>query len=319
MHGQRMRFTVRPSMIVVGITAVVMATALLPAVAIGAVMVLGTAPVARAGEAQAADADPRTRRLIDEVVNTYKALPAYVDQGHVCEVTRYRGKQRTKASPVSLAYSRPNELAPCSASTELVCDGQNLSIAWVPLHRYVVIKAPGPIALSTFTDQMDEVTRTVALSGDQMHFPLVMALLSGDAQGGAMLASRGARLVVEPDRQVDGKVLHSLLVDQGMAVSHRLLIEPDTKLIRQIQELYSHSPERLADGQKRTHRGAGSSRNRGPPRASRPTPLKRTCSPTGLPRTATGSETSDTLFSSPRRCSPSRSSRSWANRPRISH
>ena len=62
------------------------------------------------------------------------------------------------------------------------------------------------------------------------------------------LRSRGT--VVEPDRKLDGKLVHSVLntalVDVDMSASIRLLIDPETKLIRQIQEFYRYSAQDLA-------------------------------------------------------------------------
>jgi AhpC/TSA family len=70
-----------------------------------------------------------------------------------------------------------------------------------------------------------------------LHFPLVVALLSEEAVANEIFNSRGARLVLEPDRKVDQKTLHSLLVERDGASKIRLLIESDTKLIKQIQEI----------------------------------------------------------------------------------
>jgi thiol-disulfide isomerase/thioredoxin len=225
------------------------AAAVFLGLAIAGVTLSWTGQTGYATELQVGD-DARARRLIDEVVKTYRTLPNYVERGQVSEVTRFRGKQRTKTSPVSLAFSRPNRLALRTARTELVCDGKQFSIAWAPFRRYVVMKAPQSITYSTFTHRMDDATRTVALSADQTHFPLIMALLSGTAQAARILPSRGAGLVVEPDRKLEGKMLHSVLhtelVDVDMAASIRLLIDPDTKLIRQIQEFYRYTPEQLA-------------------------------------------------------------------------
>jgi len=226
------------------------AAALLLGVAIAGFTPLWTGRTGRAGELQAGDDDPRARHLIDEVVKTNGTLPTYVERGQVSEVTRFRGKQRTKTSPVSLAFSRPNRLALRSAMTELICDGKQLSIAWAPFRRYVVIEAPKSITYSTFTHRMDDATRAVALPSDQPHFPLVMALLSGSAQAARIPPFGRVGLVVEPDRKLDGRMLHSVLqtelVDLDMAASTRLLIDPDTKLVRQIQEFYRYTPHQLA-------------------------------------------------------------------------
>ncbi len=226
------------------------AATILVGLAVAEVALVWTGQTACAGEVKAGDGHPRARRIIDGVVKTYRALPAYVEEGQVTEVTRFRGKQRTTSTRVSLAFSRPNRLAFRSARTELVCDGKQLSIAWAPFRRYIEIKAPESITYSTFTHRMDDATRTVALSADQTHFPLVMALLSGSAQAARIPPFSGAGLVVEPDRKLDGKMLHSVLytelVDLDMSASIRLLIDPDTKLVRQIQEFYRYSPQDLA-------------------------------------------------------------------------
>jgi peroxiredoxin len=225
------------------------AAAILLGVAVAGVTLLRMGQAGCAGEFQTGD-DTGARRLIDEVTKTYRALPTYVDRGQVSEVTRFRGKQRTKTSPVSLAFSQPNRLAFRSATTELVCDGKQLSIAWAPFRRYVEIKAPESISYSTFTHRMDDATRTAALSADQTHFRLIMALLSGTAHAARIPPFSGRGLVVEPDRKLDGKMLHSVLqteqVQVDMAASIRLLIDPDTKLIRQIQEFYRYTAEDLA-------------------------------------------------------------------------
>jgi hypothetical protein len=224
------------------------AATMLLGVAIAGITLLWIGQTGCADELLVRDDNVRAQRLIDDVVRTYRALPTYVERGHVSRVTRFRGKNRTKTSPVSLAFSRPNRLAFRSATTELVCDGKQLSIAWAPFRRYVEISAPELITYSTFTHLMDDATRSVVLPADQPHFPLVMALLSGNAQAAGVLPSRGT--VVEPDRKLDGKMLHSVLntalVDVDMAASIRLLIDPDTKLIRQIQEFYRYSAEDLA-------------------------------------------------------------------------
>jgi hypothetical protein len=218
--------------------------------AIAGLTLLWTGQTLCAGEVQAGAADDRAQRLLDEVVKTYRAFPAYVDRGQVSEVTRFRGKQRTKTSPVSLAFSRPNRLAFRSAGTESVCDGKQFSIAWAPFRRYVAFEAPDSIAYSTFTHRMDDSTRTAALSADQMHFPMVMALLSGSAQAARIPPFGGLRVVVEPDRKLNGKMMHSVLhtnfVDVDMSASLRLLIDPDTKLVKQIQEFLRFTSDQLA-------------------------------------------------------------------------
>jgi thiol-disulfide isomerase/thioredoxin len=225
------------------------AATILAGLAIAGVALLGTGRQGRAGEPQADD-DARARRLIDEVVKTYTALPAYVDRGQLSEVTRFRGKQRTKTSPVSLAFLRPNRLAMRSATTELVCDGKQFSIAWAPFRRFVAIEAPESITFSTFTHRMDDATRTAALSADHMHFAMVMALLSGSAQAARIPPFGSAGLVVEPDRKLDGKMMHSVLhtepIDVDMSASIRLLIDPDTKLVKQIQEFPRFTPDDFA-------------------------------------------------------------------------
>ncbi len=192
------------------------------------------------------DEDDRARELIEQVAKTYRALPVYVERGHLSTVTRFRGKQHGRTVPVSVAFSRPNRLALRSATTELVCDGQRLSIAWVPLGRFISIKAPEAISLSTFTRRMDEVTRMVALSGDELHFPFILALLSGDPQATQIFRSGGAGPVVEPDRKIGGKTLHSLLVERRGESKLRFLIESDTKLVTQIQEIYPLAQADLA-------------------------------------------------------------------------
>jgi AhpC/TSA family len=219
--------------------------------AIAGVALLWTGQTGRAGDLQAGDDIPPALRLLDEVVKTYTALPSYVDHGQFSEVTRFRGKQRTKTSPVSFAFSRPNRLAFRSATKELVCDGEHFSIAWAQFRRYIVFKSPESIFYSTFTHQMDDETRNVALLRDQTHFHLVMALLSGSAQAARVPPFGRVRPVLEPDRKLDGKMLHSVLytqlVDVDMAASLRLLIDPDTKLIRQVQWFYRFTPRDFAE------------------------------------------------------------------------
>jgi hypothetical protein len=73
--------------------------------------------------------DTRGKDLIENVVETYRRLPVYADTGQLSVVTRFRGKRRVRTVPVSLAFSRPNRLALRSATTEMICDGDRLSIA----------------------------------------------------------------------------------------------------------------------------------------------------------------------------------------------
>ncbi len=201
-------------------------------------------------EAQARDDVARAQRLIDEVEETYRSLPAYVDRGQVSEVSRFRGKQRTKTSFVSLAFARPNRLAVRFPKSEVVCDGKKLSIGWALFRRYVVIEAPESVTYSTFTHRMDDTTRNVAFSDRQTQLQVVMALLSGTARAAKILPSLGTGPVAEPDRMLDGKRYHSVLytkpVDVDMAASMRLLIDPDTKLVKQIHQFYRITPEQLA-------------------------------------------------------------------------
>ena len=143
---------------------------------------------------------------------------------------------------------------------------------------------------------MDDPTRTAALSADHMHFPMVMALLSGSAQAARIPPFGGLRVVVEPDRKLDGKMMHSVLhtnlIDVDMSASLRLLIDPDTKLVKQIQEFLRFTSDQLAWIDKEEPAGAGTLRDRGPPQASRHETLRRNSSLTSLLRTSLRSGTS---------------------------
>jgi hypothetical protein len=226
-------------------------SAALHGLAIAAVIFVWSGQTLHAQGAQAETDSARAQRLIDDVIKVYEALPAYVDYGQESCVTRFRGKRRKQTSPVSLAFARPNRLALRCAETEIVCDGKQLSIAWNPFRRFIEIKAPESIGFSTFDYRMDEVTRQVAAWGDPLHFRMVMALLSGKAQAAASIRAGDRRWVVEPDRMLSGKMLHSLLhtqlIDVDMQGGMRLLVDPETKLIRGIQEFPMITEEQLAE------------------------------------------------------------------------
>jgi hypothetical protein len=93
--------------------------------------------------------DPGARRLLDEVVAAYKALPSYADRGEFTVAMTIEGAPQTRTTPFHLTLARPNRIDLDAGVARIVSDGTTLTTVVAPLKSYT--QAPAPAAITPET------------------------------------------------------------------------------------------------------------------------------------------------------------------------
>lgn len=192
----------------------------------------------------AADAptrDPDAVRLLHEVGNAYRALPAYVDRAEVVvTLGEHRGDAIEESSTLRLTFLRPDRFAIETAKHDVVSNGETLTIANKPFKQYISTPAPKVETIDFgVTDGLDAMTSMELVldmplsvaSGVLIHF------VRGDDPMEAMLRQEDS-LRIAPDTVLEGKPAKVLVIadDSGkQPMQIRLTVDPGSKLLKRME------------------------------------------------------------------------------------
>jgi len=195
-----------------------------------------------AADPQAPEIDARARGLIEEVAKSYKALPAYSDQGEFILAVTINGKKQQQGLPLNLTFVRPNRLNLHTGQVNVVSDGKTLTTAVAPLKKFTKVPAPEKLTLGTFQDGPIGSVLFGGPTGPPMF--ILLNLLMGDDPVKEILGLGGALRMVD-DRVVAGTRCRALVVDLAEGPDFRLLVDPSTKLLKGIDLLVN--PQELIE------------------------------------------------------------------------
>jgi hypothetical protein len=179
--------------------------------------------------------DPEARRLFDEVVAAYKALPAYADRGEFTSSVTINGTPQKRTTPFHLVFARPNRIALDAGIIRMISDGTTLRTLVEPTKSYTEAPAPAAISLHTFVDSPMEAFLFGGPLGTPL--PILLSLLVADDPSATILEITGGRLRAEPDRQHGGRPVKSLIIDRDDGPDLRLLVDPQTDLLVRIEQV----------------------------------------------------------------------------------
>jgi thiol-disulfide isomerase/thioredoxin len=215
---------------------------LLTALACGGLVILGLAGRTLADEPKAAENDPKAQQLLADVARAYAQLRAYSDQGEFVLAATVGGKSETVRSPMKVSIERPNKLRLDAGEVQVVSDGTTLTTAVAPLKKYAAAPAPRTLAFETFRQGPLGSILFGGPSAPAMY--ILLNMLVGDDPSGRV-AALGGKPVLDPDGKVDGTTCKALRLDQPQGPDIRLMIDPETKLLRAIDLVFD--PKELAE------------------------------------------------------------------------
>lgn len=176
--------------------------------------------------------EPEARRLLDEVAQVYRGLPAYVDEGSFTFMLKINDKPQEQTTDLRIAFERPNKLAMESDGVRLASDGTTLLTTQSAVKKYIKQEAPEKISLATLLT--GPLGAMLVGSPVQMPALILLGMLVDDRPVDRLV--EGARSVVlEDDRKLDGQTLKSVMIEQEQGPGLRLLIDPETRLLRRIE------------------------------------------------------------------------------------
>jgi hypothetical protein len=172
----------------------------------------------------------------------YKALSNYSDHGTTTlRSTDNQGRERLVVVHGELAFARPNKfhLSHGANPFELICDGAQILFIFPKMaegQAYAHQPAPAKVTFESVASTQAG-RKLKSLEDGSLHMRLLFDLLT--AEDAAQSIVSGAKsLSIEPDREVDGRKHWSLLLDTGRGPDQRrLLIGPDTRLLRRIESV----------------------------------------------------------------------------------
>ena len=178
--------------------------------------------------------EAEARRLLDEVREAYRAMPAYADEGSFALALDLGGRPLERSRPIRLAFTRPNRIALTAPQVRLIGDGTSLTTVVEPLRTFTVGPCPAEIVPETF----DNMSIGAFLFGDPSGTPttLILGLLAGQDPAARLLGPTG-HLVLEEDRPVDGRPARVLRFDRRDGPDVRWLIEPETRHVVRVEIL----------------------------------------------------------------------------------
>ncbi len=201
---------------------------------------LAVEPKTATGAPQAEAVEPEARSLVEQVVAAYKALSAYSDRGALTFKFLGGDGRKVEQNPRrGITFARPNKLVLDYEAVRLISDGENLTAVVVPRKVYSVTKAPekvdpGMVAAA----DVPGLARGTLLAGEGgLPISLLLELLGGDDPLKTIFEGTD-RIAIEPDRQLDGQPVRPVFVDQTAAPDYRMLVDPETKLLRGVELAY---------------------------------------------------------------------------------
>jgi thiol-disulfide isomerase/thioredoxin len=178
-----------------------------------------------------ATADPLALRLLDDVARAYRELKVYSDQGEFGLAETVDGKTQSVIQPMKLSLERPNKLRFDAGQVLVVSDGKSSTTVVEPIKKYSVAEAPQAVTLETF--RQGPLGSVIFGGYGAMPMYVVLSMLTG-GDTGKLLGQFGGVLKIDPDRPAAGVVCKALRVEIDAAPDIRLLIDPQTKLLRSV-------------------------------------------------------------------------------------
>ena len=192
----------------------------------------GQVPSSKSARAAATVDDPRARSLLDQVSKAYQSLAAYSDHGEFVVAMTVGGKSTKQASPMKLAFARPNKVDLDAGEVRITSDGKTLTTTVVPLKRYTTNPSPRRISLDTFREGP---IGAILFGGPSASTMTVLLNLLTAANPPAAIAELGGSLQLGP-ATVGKPANPTLLIDfDGDRPDILLTVDPKTKLLSRIE------------------------------------------------------------------------------------
>ncbi len=194
--------------------------------------------------------NPRARALFDEVVNAYRALSFYSDNGEFVVAFKLGGTIQKQVLPMKMTFARPNRFDFDSGHVRVTSDGTTLTTAVVPLKRYTVTAAPTTLGI----DAIREGPIGAMIFGGPASAPMfVLVNLLTAVDPAAGIAQLGGTLRLPEARSTDPKAagetekISAITIDFDNPKRQFLLkVDPVSKLISSIE--IGVDPKQLALG-----------------------------------------------------------------------
>ncbi len=208
----------------------------------GLLVAVGPACQAPAADPQPAANDPKAQQLLEDVAQAYQNLGAYSDHGEFVLAATLDGKFESDKLPVKISFERPNKLRLEAGEVQVACDGKTMTTLVAPFKKYSTQPAPKAITFETFRQGPVGSILFGGPSGPCMHIVLNLLAGSGVAK---TVAPFGGVLVLDGNRELDGVSCKALRIDQTQGPDIRLVIDPQTKLLRAVDMVFD--PKELAE------------------------------------------------------------------------
>lgn len=194
---------------------------------------LHSSDLPRADEPREAKAEPAAIALLDELVKAYQSIPAYVDRGEFVSSIRVNGKHKTERSAVHLAFVRPNKINIETGVARLISDGKTMTTVSTPLKTYEIQGAPGSLSFDSLFTAGPVGSALFGGPGGPMMSALVNLLVG--KRPAASVRELGETLSLGKDRAFEDKSCRVLTFSSANGQGYRLLIDPETKLLRAVE------------------------------------------------------------------------------------
>ena len=180
--------------------------------------------------------DPMAVRLLDEVVKTYKELTAYVDQGEFVSTLNINGRSKTEKLPVRIAFVRPARIAIDAGVARLFSDGKTMTTVSNSLKTYEILAAPKAISFESLFTAGPVGSALFGGPGGPMMWALANLLIGKEPA--ALIRELGENLSLGSDSEFQDKACRVLTLTSATGTGYRLLINPETKLLRAIELVF---------------------------------------------------------------------------------
>lgn len=179
----------------------------------------------------AAHNDPKAVELLAAVSRAYQALDAYSDHGEFVHALTVNGKAEKQSIAIRVSLLRPNKLDVDAGDVRMVSDGKTLTTVVATFKKYTAVPAPKSITFETFRDGP---LGSLLFGGPSAPTSALFFSLLADPNAVKDLEEGEGALKLEPDRQLGGRPVRSVLIDMPKGADFRLLVDPDTKLLKGI-------------------------------------------------------------------------------------
>jgi len=182
--------------------------------------------------------DPEARRLFNDVLKAYKALPAYADAGTFTIAIKIDGKLREETRPMALTFARPDKVALDAGTVRLAGDGKELATTIIPSAKYMIGKGADAIAPGLFSEgPLGAILRGGPAGPATAHLlnaSMILDLLVGDDPSASLLENTKA-LTLGADTLLGDKPVKVLHLEQARGPALRLLVDPKTNLLNRVE------------------------------------------------------------------------------------